>query len=187
MLNSENSDSLHWINLLPKSWRNLEWEKESYEKQLAIDLWELYASCLDLYSKYWEVKILDIWSYNSKAISELKWNLVNMWIPENKITLTKIDLEQINENWVDFINWDLNSDEFLINIVKILWKNSQWVVFMNQVSQYLWDRLKVIKLFLNFYLINDENFISISFHLHFMLEKMQIIILIPHLYFLMNY
>lgn len=142
------SGSSYWINLLPQNWRGLEkvWNsKENYQEQLMINIEELINSCLELYNKYGQLSFLDIWWNNSTAIKDLKIKLVEKWIPENKINLNKIDLDKINEIWTLFLNWDIEDDNFLIEILEKLWKNSQSIIFMNQVSQYLWDRFKIIK------------------------------------------
>lgn len=142
------SGSNYWINLLPINWRTLDkkWNsKENYQEQLMFNIEELIKNSIELYDKYWELSILDIWWNNSTAIKELKWKLIEKGIPENKILLNKIDLDNINESWVDFLNWDLEDDDFLISILEKLWTQSQWIIFMNQVSQYLWDRFKIIK------------------------------------------
>lgn len=144
-----------WINLLPINWRSLErvWNSvENYKDQLALDIDELIELWLDLYTLNWEVTILDIWWNNSTAIKDLKKLFIQNWIPKEKIKLTKIDLETINESWIDFIKWDLEYEDFLIDLVWKLWIWSQWIIFMNQVSQYLWDRLKIIKFISEFLL-----------------------------------
>lgn len=138
----------HWINLLPINWRTLEkkWNsKENYQEQLMINIEELIKNCIGLYKKDWELSLLDIWWNNSSAIKDLKNKLIESWIPENKIFLNKIDLDNINEWWVNFINWDLENDDFLIELIEKLWLNKQSIIFMNQVSQYLDDRFKIIK------------------------------------------
>lgn len=144
-----------WINWLPINWRSLErvWNSvENYKDQLALDIDELIELWLDLYTLNWEVTILDIWWNNSPAIKDLKELFIQNWIPKEKIKLTKIDLEIINESWIDFIKWDLEYEDFLIDLVWKLWIWSQWIIFMNQVSQYLWDRLKIIKFISEFLL-----------------------------------
>lgn len=146
----------YWVNLLPKHWRSLEkiWNtRENYQEQLVLDIDSLLELWLDLYTLNWEVSILDIWWNNSTAIKDLKDILVKNWIPENKIKLNKIDLEKSSELWVNYISWDLNYDDFLVELVEKLWLKSQWIIFCNQVSQYLTDRLKVIKYVSDFLLM----------------------------------
>lgn len=143
-----NSGANYGINLLPQNWRSLEkrWNsKENYQEQLMINIDELVKSSIELYNKHGELSLLDIWWNNSTAIIDLKWKLIEKWIPENKIILNKIDLDTINEFWVNFLNWDLEDDDFLITLQEKLWQKNQSIIFMNQVSQYLWDRFKIIK------------------------------------------
>lgn len=138
----------YWINLLPINWRSLEkkWNsKENYQEQLMINVNELVEKCIEQYKKYGEISILDIWWNNSSAIKDLKTKLTEKWIHEWKIKLNKIDIENINDFWINFLNWDLEDDDFLIEIAEKIWINSQSIIFMNQVSQYLWDRFKIIK------------------------------------------
>lgn len=145
----------YWINLLPKHGRSLEkvWNsKENYQEQLLLDINSLVELWVDLYNLNWEVSILDIWWNNSTAISDLKEILIKKWVPEKKIKLNKVDLEKSNEVWVNYISWDLNYDDFLLELVEKLWIQSQWIIFCNQVSQYLNDRLKVIKFVCDFLL-----------------------------------
>lgn len=155
------SDKLYCIDWLPKNWRTLQkiWNsKENYEEQLALNIKQLVSIWLNLYEKNWEVKLLDIWWNNSKALKELKEMLVEAWIPNNKILLSKIDISDVIEGWVQFIKWDLENDDFLLQILEKLWKDTQWIIFMNQVTQYLWDRLKVIKFIAEYLLINWWSF-----------------------------
>jgi len=152
-----NSGANYGINLLPKNGRSLEkkWNsKENYQEQLMINIEELINHNLELYQRYGKLSFLDIWWNNSTAINDLKIKLIEKWIPENKISLNKIDLSEINELWTLFLNWDLEDDNFLTEIYKKLWPNSQSIIFMNQVSQYLWDRLKIIKFICEILLIN---------------------------------
>jgi len=145
----------YWINLLPKHGRSLEkvWNSsENYQEQLALNIDSLVELWLDLYTLHWEVSILDIWWNNSTAIKDLKDILVKNGVVENKIKLNKIDLERVNEPWVHYISWDLNYDDFLVELVEKLWNWTQWIIFCNQVSQYLNDRLKVIKFICDFLL-----------------------------------
>ncbi len=141
-------DELYWKNLLPKKWRSI----DTYEEQLAITEWTLLVRCLDVYNNTWEVKLLDIWGNNSTALLDLKSKLMTIKIPEEKIFVTKIDIEKVNQEWVNFLNWDIEDDAFLLELVETLWINSQSIIFMNQVSQYLWDKFKVIKFVVDFLL-----------------------------------
>lgn len=158
--NSESS-KLYCIDWLPKNWRTLQkvWNsKENYKEQLVLNIEELVNTWIDLFKKNWEVRLLDIWWNNSNAIKELKEMLVKAWIPESKVILSKIDISDINNDWVEFVKWDLEDENFLGEVIKKLWKNSQWIIFMNQVSQYLWDRLWIIKFIAENLLIDWWNF-----------------------------
>lgn len=119
--------------------------KENYISQLGLDLEIIIQECLEQYKNFWSVTILDIWWNSSTAIIDLKSLLVESWVPEWKIFLTKIDLNNFPQDWVNFLEWDLENDEFLSWLWMQIWFNSQSIIFMNQVSQYLWDKLKVIK------------------------------------------
>lgn len=150
------NDPNYWVHLLPKHGRSLEKvgnSCENYQEQLVLDIDSLVETWLDLYTINWEVSLLDIWWNNSTAIKDLKELLVKNWVPQDKIKLSKIDLEKSNEIWVNYISWDLNYDDFLVELVEKLWNQSQWIIFCNQVSQYLVDRLKVIKFVFDFLLI----------------------------------
>ncbi|MDD3145343.1 MAG: hypothetical protein PHV23_04500 [Candidatus Gracilibacteria bacterium] len=142
------SGSNYGINLLPINGRTLDKKgnsKENYQEQLMFNIEELIKNSIELYDKYGELSILDIGGNNSTAIKELKGKLIEKGIPENKILLNKIDLDNINESGVDFLNGDLEDDDFLISILEKLGTQSQGIIFMNQVSQYLGDRFKIIK------------------------------------------
>ncbi len=138
--------SKYRVNALPKNWRHLRWNNnETYQSHMNLNIDILLKKCLNLFLQSWEINILDIWWFNSPAITEMKEELVKMWIPKNKINLCKIDINNICEDWVNFTQWDLNSIDFLKSLERIY---SNWrfqIIFMNQVTQYIENRLLVIK------------------------------------------
>lgn len=134
--------------LLAKIQRSLEqkWNsKENYTLQLGLNIPELISQANELFLQHGKVEILDIWWNASTAILDLKELFAENGIPKDKIMLNKVDLYKVQQAWVNFLEWNLEDDDFLIHMVKQLWEQSQWIIFMNQVSQYLSDRLKVIK------------------------------------------
>lgn len=141
--------------LLSKVWRTLLWKwdsKENYQNQLWLDLDEIVKIWKEIFEQNWELSILDIWWNTSTAIIELRELLVQAWIPASKIHLNKVDLFKIEQKWINFLNWDLEDEDFLVYLTETLWIWTQWIIFMNQVSQYLADKLKVIKFICEFLL-----------------------------------
>lgn len=134
--------------LLSKVWRTLSWKwnsKENYQNQLWLDLDEIVRIWKEIFEQNWELSILDVWWNTSTTILELKELLVQAWIPTSKIRLNKVDLFKVEQKWISFLNWDLEDEDFLVYLTETLWIWTQWIIFMNQVSQYLGDKLKIIK------------------------------------------
>lgn len=143
------------INLLPIQWRTLQKignSKENYQEQLALDIDNLIETWINMWKTHGNISILDIWGNNASAIQDLKNIFLQSWIPKTAIHLHKIDLEDRNQSWIHHICWDLNYDDFLCECIEKLWFQSQSIIFCNQVTQYLIDRLKVIKFIYDFLL-----------------------------------
>lgn len=137
-----------WINLLPSTGRWLEkkWDsKENYQEQLGLDVGEVIQTCQEYFQNHGEVRLLDIGWNNAQAIQDIKAKLVEVWIPKEKIILQKADIDKVQEPWVDFLHGDLEDDDFLLKMIETFWYQKQTLIFLNQVSQYIGNRGKLIK------------------------------------------
>ena len=119
----------------PGNWRRFDGRgNQTYATQLWIRVDELLQLWLP------EPKsIMDVWSFHSSAAWELwerLWGKIyTVWVDLQK----PLDAVQLDE----FIIWDLNDPSFLSQLQQHqAWKN---IILMNNVSQYLSDRLGVIK------------------------------------------
>lgn len=130
--------------------------EQSYQYQLGINVSEMLDRCL---AHTWPVKILDIWGYHALATSDMIDSLSPKW---KSAEVTIIDLPEDRNKKVKrsqntvFLGWDLNDELFLKSLTQSIPK--QQVMFMNQVTQYLHDRLGVIKFFFDEMLETEGSF-----------------------------
>ncbi len=133
------------------------WWKQSYEYQLDLDVQKLVDSLLDKK----DIKILDICINHSDAIFELKKKILSDPVNNSKnIQLSWVDLQKIEKdtNEIEISQWNLEDNNFLELLEWKLWNQSQNTIFMNQWTQYLSDRLKVLQFVLENLLIEGWEF-----------------------------
>lgn len=119
--------------------------EQSYRYQLGIDIPNLLDRCLEIAGP---IRILDIGGYHALATSDM----VDLLSPRGKpaeVTIIDLPVERaagiVRPDHTKFIGGNLNDENFLSELSETLPK--QQVMFMNQVTQYLLDRLGVVKYF----------------------------------------
>lgn len=130
--------------------------EQSYRHQLGINIPNMIEQCLKLTGS---ITILDIGGYHALAAADL----VELLSPEGRpaeVTIIDLPVQRAREitrpSHTKFIGGNLNDMIFLSELSKTLPK--QQVIFMNQVTQYLQDRLGVIKYFFDEILENGGSF-----------------------------
>lgn len=130
--------------------------EQTYRYQLGIDIPNMLERCL---VQQGPIRIMDIGGYHSTATSDMADLLSTEGKPAE---VTVIDLPVDRAAGIErpahtkFIGGDLNQVGFLEQVATSVPKQN--VLFMNQVTQYLQDRLGVIKFFFDNVLENEGSF-----------------------------